>query len=577
MSNTQLLPLDRNLSMGRISKSKPLLNPANGSLLSTTPSPKLSPMAAQTSLSSLGGIKLPSLSPQSPLPVSSGLVGLAASPKVGTERSLSTLGTLPPSPSLGRLPSSNEIEAVRSSPRRSPAMVKPESPRMSESLLPPSPSLGRLPSSNEIEAVRSSPRRSPVMVGFETPRVIGSGLSGVGSGMSGLGMSGTLLPPSPSLGRLPSSNEIEAVRSSPRRSPVMKDNGLKGFPSMDKLSPITLPSIPVAKSLTSVPESNLKPLVTEKTEIKEASPSTASFENYQGMIRENDVETSLVDSGYLPVDKVLTKDDNGNLMCQYVKAIDETGRSVFVDLDCDGYVSVSPKDMVVTEKSQASVIPYSVKMGTYECASSDVCGVAFECDNEICTMTRSNEDLTPSETVFSQTKLPVTTEGHKHHGILDSHPIAYPIVSLSDVRANPEEVACSVRDTHNRLRNVSFAQTHKHTSELAQAQKALNTEVGRYCQIQRKTADALQRTIAQLEDIHTQYKKSPPANDEERENLRAVRFNLRKRHDMVVDYLKLSESMHERIGKIEELTSDLQAMNDYAEKLFAGLEGVFKE
>ncbi len=219
----------------------------------------------------------------------------------------------------------------------------------------------------------------------------------------------------------------------------------------------------------------MKPLVTKHTTIDKMAESTVSFHDYLGIIDGEQVEQTLVKSGYLPLDKILTKDDNGMLMCRYIKAIDSSGRTTFVDMDCDGMVSVEPSNMTMTKVSSASVVPYSVKMGAYECANSDVCGVAFECDNEICTLKRSNEDLTPTETVFAQIKEGKGSLSHSYHGMLQNHPIAYPIVSLSDIKNNPEQVACSVRDSHNRMRNIAFGQCARDTRNLNEAAASLGS------------------------------------------------------------------------------------------------------
>ena len=322
-----------------------------------------------------------------------------------------------------------------------------------------------------------------------------------------------------------------------------------------------------------VPDSDLKPLSSDPTTV-DNTESTATFHDYQGMIADKGVEQTLTESGYLPVDKILTKDENDNLMCQYIKAVDSTGRSAYVDLDCEGYVAVDPKDMKMVTSSAASVVPYSVKMGTYECAASDVCGVAFECDNEICTLKRTDESLTPIETVFTHGG---SEAGHHHHGMVGSYPISYPIVTLSDIKEKPEQVACSIRDSHNRMRNVAFGQANKDTTNLVDATKSLNNEINRFNTNQKVVSATLAKTIAQLEDIHNQYKRSPPTSDKERDNLRSVHHNLRKRHDLVVDHLKLAESVNSRVDRIRELTGEVRALNDYAEKLFAGLEGVYQE
>jgi len=345
-------------------------------------------------------------------------------------------------------------------------------------------------------------------------------------------------------------------------------------PSLERLG--KFPEMPSTGKLLDIPETNLKPLSNQPTTI-DKSETTMSFHDHRGMIEDSTVEKTLVKSGYLPVDKVLTKDDNGNLMCQYIKAVDATGRTTYVDLDCEGYVAVDPEDVAMTSATKASVVPYSARIGTYECASSDVCGVAFECDNEICTVKRSDGSMTPSETVFTTSSVSQKFPGHKEHGMLSNHPISYPIVSLSDIKENPERVACSVRDSHNRMRNAAFGQVNRDTTNLLESSNGLNNEVRRFDAKQKSVASKLTSTIEQLETAHEALKRKPPVTDKARANLRSVRYNLRRRHDLVTDHLKLAEAVNSRLDRIKELLGEVKTLNDYSDRLFEGVEYEYQE
>lgn len=539
-----------------------LLNPVVGTSLSSTPSPTATPSFTR-SLESLANDK------SSPT-LSSNLVKSSVLPLIDVGKSA------PPSPSFKNLPPLTSGVPLSSSVKSATDLGS----------LPPSPS-SPLPKLSGLPALSSLGGGSTYRMGtpsalpaLSSPSTDKLPPSPVKTSMSGLNSPFTpnKLPPSPVKAPLSQSAQSSEPKSYESKSSEPKSSepfsacslGKSGFSSTSNGSPISLPKIP----LTSVPDSNLKPLSSSSTKVEDDSLSTASFHDQQGMIMEDEVEKSLTESGYLTVDKILTKDENGNLLCQYIKAVDATGRSAFVDLDCEGYVAVDPKDMTMTNSSSvnASVVPYSVKMGTYECVSSDVCGVAFECDNEICTLKRTDQSLTPSETVFTTLK-----SGNGDKGMLSNTPIAYPIVSLSDLKANPEQVASSIKDSHNRMRNVAFGQANRDTENLVNATKSFNAEIKRFDTNQRLISTSLNKTINELERIHAQYKRSPPASDKERANLRSVQYNLRKRHDLVVDFIKLSESVNDRTDRVKELAGEVKSLNDYAEKLFAGLDGVYQE
>lgn len=491
-----------------------LINPKVGTSLSSTPSPTATPAVSRP----LDKIALPPISPApSPMRVSPSL--LAPLPMI-------SLPAVPSSPT--KVPSPLPMSSGPA--KESPVSITNLS-MIGLPTLPASPS-----------KVSSSKDMSKVPL-IETS-VLGKAEQSINNSLANI-QSPVLQQSSPSLERLGSFSQIPKFEPSP------------------------------VGSLLNVPDSNLKPLSNEPTSV-DKSETTMKFHDHKGMLVDSSVEQMLTKSGYLPVDKILTKDENDILMCQYIKAIDPTGRTAFVDLDCEGYVSVGPEDMAVTTASKASVLPYSVKMGTYECASSDVCGVAFECDNEICTLKRNEKSLNPSEDVFS-TEHKQSGEGHKEHGMLSNHPVAYPIVSMSDIKENPDRVACSIRDSHNRMRNVEFNQASRDSSMLVEATNALNNEARRFAISQKSNADKLKTTIDQLETVHETMKRRPPVTDKARANLRSVRYNLRRRHDLVIDHLKLSEAVNSRIHRVKELLEEIKTLNDYGDRLFEGLEYEYHE
>lgn len=356
---------------------------------------------------------------------------------------------------------------------------------------------------------------------------------------------------------------LSSGRTSPTASPAGSPAVLVPlqFSSDTSVLPMSSPKLsPMLETNTA----EFKSVDNKLTQVAPDSPSTLSFEDYSGPIANMQIEKQLVDAGYLPLDKILTKDNFGNLMCNYIKATDATGRGVFVELDCEGMVAVSPDDVVLSSAASASVVPYSVKMGTYECASSDVCGVAFECDNEICTLKRGANGLTPKETVFSHSK----TAHHGHHGVLDGHPIAYPIVRMSEIMQNPEAVACSIKASHDRMRNTEFSSAAKDTQELAQASSDLHTHVKRYQKGQHYVSSTLSSTIADLEKLDRKYKQDPPSSDIEKNNHRLIHYNLRRRHDLVMDHIKISEAVNNRLNRIKELSQEIAELNDYSNSLF---------
>ncbi len=618
-----LVPLGRKSRVG--TSSYGLLNPTNSTSLSMTPSPVATPVTTQ-SINSLSSMQIPSLSPApSPSPVNSSLISSSLplvsvgsfgppSPEViqantDIQSSLSNLSRMPPSP-RGSVSLVGSISAP--SPEVTQANNNIQSSLSSLSRMPPSPrgSVGLGPMS--VGSVGSVRAPSPEVIKANTdiqsslsnlsrmppsPRgSVGSlgPISSVGSGSLGPISSGLALPPIssvasglalPAIGGSPevvrANNDIQSslsnlnnIQSSRPLSPSL--TRLNGFSS----GPIALPTIPSGTDYNSMDNSvynsmdnmdNMVDMVDmDNTEV---DMDYTNNHVYQVDLDEsNRVENILSDAGYLPLDKVITKDDNNMLMCRYIKAMDTSGRTAYIDMDCDGLVSVDPNNMTMTKVSSASVVPYSIKMGAYE-AASDVRGVAIVCDGEVCTIQKSS-DLSPEETVFSQ----VGNNGSDGSvGMLPGHPIPYPIVSLSDIKENPRQVACSIKDSHDRMRNVSLGECKKETKYLLEATRNLSDEVSRYNNFRQLTTYKLLSTIKQMEELDNNFKRHPPRTVKGRKLQRNVHYNLRRRNDLVIDHLKLCESVNSRVNRVRELVDEIKQMNNYAEQLFSGLDTVFEE
>ena len=305
------------------------------------------------------------------------------------------------------------------------------------------------------------------------------------------------------------------------------------------------------------------------------SESTAVFETHQGLVEDSGIEKKLLDSGFLPTEKILTKDDLGNVICHFIKVRDHVGRSSYVELDCDGdmgYIRVSSDDAVLTQSNEASIIPYSLKVGSYEASKGDIYGVGFECDNSICIMSRKDPSLEPVETVFHHTR-----ESNDDMGIVASHPVPFPIVKMTEILANSDAVHKSIGTSHARMRNVAFNSCMKETEEMKKNVEHLEQEIDRFDRISREVSSVLSSSMEQLERWHSIYEQKGVTTPEEFEKVKSIRFNLTKRNDLTLDHISLCHSMKERSLKIAALVEELKAINDFSQTLFTGLSSIFTE
>ncbi len=633
MSNTRtsvLVPLAQKSKVGVSSTG--IMNPGSNTALSSTPSPLATPMSTQ-SIDSLKSMQMSSLSPApSPPRISSNLVGIGTLPIVSVnattpspvavranqnvKSSLASLSKLPPSPRLSGTTSTSSVSSMPSSvvlppiaplsltplplastpkANKSNADVQkslsnlqsmPPSPRLeSRATVAPAPLYTSLPAIPGSSVTMSSRPLAPLSTMSATPvsaapvtmsaapvsaapvTMSATPVSSILSASLAPGLSlpavGGSVPPSPTVAKASvdiqkSLSNLQVMPPSPRLSSSLP---LSGSPSVQRLPGFS--GVSSEKPVSFPPEPTLS---------GKSVDTLVPFDMDREELMEKPVEAILLESGYVPTDKVITKDDRGLLVCQYLKAVDRSGRTVFVDMDCEGFVSVEPSNMTMVKASDASVVPYSIKMGAYDCAASDVCGVAFECDGEVCTLKRSDKDLTPTETVFASAR-----KDGSVYGMMPDYPIPYPIVTLSDIKAKPQEVSSSIRESHDRMRKIAFGHVERDIDNLDKATASLVHEVRKFEEYQKNVSDKLSTTMKEFEAMNDRFIRKPATNDNARALQRTVQYNLRKRNDMVLDYLMYSEAVNSRVSRIKQLASEIKELNELAEQIFSGVGNVYQE
>jgi len=319
------------------------------------------------------------------------------------------------------------------------------------------------------------------------------------------------------------------------------------------------------------------PVSTGSTKVYQ-SKTTAEFETFEGIPEDQDIEQALLQKGFISTERILTRDDDGNISCQFIKARDNLGHSLYVELDttCSdgfGYLAVSPSDKLLSVSSEASVIPYSLKVGSFEASTSDLYGVGFECDGQTCIMARKDNSLNPVETVFSVSK----NNSEQPFGIQQHHPVPFPIVKMSEILAFPDQVHKNVRSGHARMRNIAFESSMKDVKQMKHHVSELHSEVQKFDELASSISNGLTQTIGQLEEYHRIFENRGIRNPDEAEKMASIRFNLGKRNELLIDYISLCHSMRDRSDKVALLSSEIRDINEYMKALFEGINSVLVE
>lgn len=424
-------------------------------------------------------------------------------------------------------------------------------------------------------------------IGSEGNAIGGSvdSLGGLGSAISSNIQDVSLIPNSGTTSNQNVSKlNLPSLVNSNQISPLSDSRNIQQLPTSQTTSNNIINTTPPSTSL-STPLSTLT--LSSRSDQSERPPSPSRlatvdvateslpFDNYESIVNKSSIENILTEHGYTPIEKIFTQLETKNGLddvATYIEVVNTKGQLAYVQLDTDGFVAYQPNDRTLIEVTPSEIVPYQIRSDSYQCVGSAVCGVGFKCINGICTLINDNDDHTPREQDF------ITTEAHAEKaGILDSNPIAYPIVRLSEIMANPNAVAKNIATASKRIRDSTYEKSKDSLETLYNSIENLRKSVYTFYNKQDKIFKTLLKTTDSLESFHDSYKTKQVLTNKDEINFQSVMYNLRRRNELIIDLLKINT----RVSEItDDINSDTQEINKYISLLdsrFNGIEFVLLE
>lgn len=400
-------------------------------------------------------------------------------------------------------------------------------------------------------------------------------------------------PPSPIPSYTPRSY-LESPLPSANGIPVVPISSLPVSTRSRPLSPIRIPPVVTSSAVTPVSSPVVTPLVT--------SPVVASNRSSMGslvpmttprqdknlsmpleiasegvLVPEDSIEHMLAKHQYIVTAKILIEGEHGT-EARYLEAINPRGKKVFIELDEAGFIAVTPDDLTLHEGKPATVIPYSIKVGALECAALDVCGIAFVCNNGICTL--SPDVVTqnkPVETNFIYTEPTVVDVKSDGAARLTDRITPYPIVRLSEIKKKPREVLTNVDEVTRRIRNTAYTGCLKELKETEKASHDLHMAFLDFQKTQMDASTRLTESIRELEEVNNKYIANPPTTEAQVANYRLMIANMRKRHEMVVDLLYTCDRVNKVRDNMLQLKEQLNEASAFLRKEFKNVNYVLHD
>jgi len=302
--------------------------------------------------------------------------------------------------------------------------------------------------------------------------------------------------------RTPTPPQTVIINRTPTPQTVIINPTPERVPSVIK---VETPRVPSPQFL--VPVSPTIPVVGPTINI---APSTSAIvlsrdvTDYQSMLKEKSIEMELINLGYTPRDRVIIKDDQGNSEVKYIKAINRLGNILYIELDTKGFVPSQDTDMILRLVDRSDMIPYSVKSNALDCVQHEVSGIVLQCISGICVLKTLTEDLKPKEINYG-------FFDRSFEGTFDNKPSPYPIVRMSEIRANPQLALQVVANTTNRLRNAAYSNAQIQITELTKGLNGMVESFNRLNEMKERAFLDLQSSMTKIDGLLKAYVDNPSA------------------------------------------------------------------
>lgn len=273
-------------------------------------------------------------------------------------------------------------------------------------------------------------------------------------------------------------------------------------------------------------------------------------------------EIALKALGYTPVQRVTI---DGNETINYLKCQSPLGFYVYVLIDDDKVVSFNSDNLTAKEMMKGEVlpIPESLTSGFYH----DSGNVMVVCNQGMCQMTHDALKVDPVVSNFS-----LVSESRSRLLIPEGSFLAYPLITMSELKANPKSVLSSTTIATNRLREIAYLKCHEQIRLFISRLNTLSTNTNRFTNAQHDVASKLDTYIKAKTAEQLTITATPPKSSVMVETQWNNLYNLNLRHSMIIKFLSVCSHFGELADKISEINAEIESLNEMLKSEFVDIE-----
>jgi len=260
--------------------------------------------------------------------------------------------------------------------------------------------------------------------------------------------------------------------------------------------------------------------------------------------------------GYQIAYIVLIESEN-RVTPKFIKAYNGFGYCFYIEMTPEKFVKsyISEEKYYENPAAKGFMMDKNSLITMMECIGCDIHGVIYECSNGLAYYCCSEKSPVPKEHVFLKNPKKLYVHLEEQGQIINmymssleqqqttEHPnfncaICYPVVTLDSIFENGREstdatISCSIR----KLRNNKIKKEEYGIREAEQQINELKNSLRTYNEHRMEITLKLEETISRLEEYAAEY-MDKELNDTLKQRYEKLFFNLKRRHELVVDLIK---------------------------------------
>jgi hypothetical protein len=294
-------------------------------------------------------------------------------------------------------------------------------------------------------------------------------------------------------------------------------------------------------------------LVYERPTFKDSSENSSKDETFLDAIKKSSISI-LRKYGYTILDTISV--DSSNV--KYIKCVDSIGSFCYVDVtDFDGAAVQLGNQTTVKISQTSSKIEPSVKISAIECSKMSTCGVIFNCVGEMCSVKMNDDGGVESENYI------VTSKTSDIKITPDGSPLAFPIITLAEIIADPENAISRVYDVSTNMEFLAVNETISNlvnvNTQLQQLDQGVKRLVDSYTELQRAISIKINKILNDvIIPIKTTQEEDKQLSSEDQDVYTKSVKRVKDLRTTRSQYLNFANSFSSKKAEIDKIVTDTQ-------------------